>query len=420
MRGEGWGRGFDADRLARLELRMWKAYYRRQPLRLFGLLVLANREQAGVGWVRAVAAAARLARGAAAFGRSSGDYEQFLPDIVGGYRALGLPDDVDAAEVARRELRWWVVRREIGLAAGRAAGEAIAELYAAIYGLPTAAVADAGRLRGEAAEVRDRGATADPDGPAGAGRAYWPEVARLLRASYRSLRAALDAAPRPDDDAAGPLDAGTSSAYQFVTRWVVPADREEVAAVLGDAGSLARWWPSVYLRVTELDPGDERGIGKVVDLWTKGWLPYTLRWRFRVTESDPPNGFALEASGDFVGRGVWRLAEAEAPGGPNPAGVEVPDGPGPARDGAPPIGIVPWTLVEYDWRIVAEKGLLRRLSFLLRPVFAANHRWAMARGEESLRLEIARRHAADDPAIVAALPAPPGPTFTMPRRRPGP
>ncbi|MGZ8438069.1 MAG: hypothetical protein ACXWXR_05940 [Candidatus Limnocylindrales bacterium] len=59
--------------------------------------------------------------------------------------------------------------------------------------MPRDAVANAGRLRGEAAEVRDRGATDDPDGPRGAGAAYWPEVARLLRDSYRSLKAALHA-----------------------------------------------------------------------------------------------------------------------------------------------------------------------------------------------------------------------------------
>jgi len=196
MTDREWGRSFDPARVARLELRMWKAYYRRQPARLFGLLVQANREQAGVGWGRAVGAAAWLARGAARFGQSTGDYDRFLPDIVRGYRTLGLPGDVDAHEVARRELRWWVVRREIGLAAGEAAGEAIASLYAALYRLPPDAVAEAGRLRGLAAEARDRGAAADPDGPAGAGRAYWPEVARLLLASYRSLRRALDDEPR--------------------------------------------------------------------------------------------------------------------------------------------------------------------------------------------------------------------------------
>jgi hypothetical protein len=74
-------------------------------------------------------------------------------------------------------------------------------------------------------------------------------------------------------------------------------------------------------------------------------------------------------------------------------------------------------MVTYDWRIVAEKGLLRRLSFVMRPLFGANHRWAMARGEESLRLELARRHAGDDPVARASVPPPPPPTFPHNRRR---
>jgi len=48
----------------------------------------------------------------------------------------------------------------------------------------------------------------------------------------------------------------------------------------------------------------------------------------------------------------------------------------------------------YDWRIRAEKPLLRWLSPLLKPLFAANHRWAMAQGERSLARELARRAAA--------------------------
>ncbi|MFL5715830.1 MAG: hypothetical protein ACJ769_14330, partial [Chloroflexota bacterium] len=110
---------------------------------------------------------------------------------------------VDIEAVARHELRWWVVRREIGLEAGTAAGESITDLYAALYGVPLERVAEAGRLRGIAAEIRDRGATVDPDGPRGPGTSYWPEVARLLRQSYRSLSAALaedepPSRPQPD------------------------------------------------------------------------------------------------------------------------------------------------------------------------------------------------------------------------------
>jgi len=60
-----WGTEFEPDRLAALETRMWKAYCRRQPVRLFGLLVLALREQARVSWPRAVRASPLLSHAAA-------------------------------------------------------------------------------------------------------------------------------------------------------------------------------------------------------------------------------------------------------------------------------------------------------------------------------------------------------------------
>jgi hypothetical protein len=186
-----------------------------------------------------------------------------------------------------------------------------------------------------------------------------------------------------------------SNDYHFVTVWRIPATPEEITDILGDAPALARWWPSVYLTVAEAAPGDASGVGKVVDLWTKGFLPYTLRWRFTVSESQPPTGFKLEAEGDFVGRGIWTLRRETTPGDP---------------DG-------PMTTVTYDWTVIAEKGILKNLSVIMKPIFRANHHWAMARGEESLKLELARRHAASDPTIGAAIPAAPGPTFPHNLRR---
>jgi len=171
--------------------------------------------------------------------------------------------------------------------------------------------------------------------------------------------------------------------YHFVTRWRVEAACGEVADILGDPTALPRWWPSVYLMVDEIAPPDARGVGRRVRLLTKGWLPYTLRWEFEVVESRYPNGFTIAARGDFDGRGVWTFTQ----------------------DGR-------FVDIEYDWRIRAEKPLLRNLSFLLKPAFEANHRWAMAQGEASLALELARRRAGSD-AARAAIPSPPPPvTYT--------
>jgi hypothetical protein len=179
-----------------------------------------------------------------------------------------------------------------------------------------------------------------------------------------------------------------ASDYHFITAWTFDATTpDEVYDVIGAPEELPRWWPSVYLGVRVVEPGGDGGVGKVVDLHTKGWLPYTLRWRLRVAEAERPRRSLIEAQGDFVGRGIWTF------------------------DARPDGGV----RVTYDWRIRAAKPLLRALSFLLKPVFAANHRWAMARGEESLRLELRRRHAptADERARV---PAPPPPTWPHRRR----
>ena len=174
-----------------------------------------------------------------------------------------------------------------------------------------------------------------------------------------------------------------SNEYEFTTLWRVRSTCQEVSDILSNAPDLVRWWPSVYLDVQEIEPGDKNGIGKLVKLYTKGGLPYTLRWQFRVTANRQPHGFSLEAWGDFVGTGDWYFIQ----------------------DG-------PWVVIFYVWRIRAEKPLLRLLSFLLKPIFSANHHWAMRKGEDSLKLELARRRARSA-RDWKAIPPPPGRTFTF-------
>ena len=100
-----------------------------------------------------------------------------------------------------------------------------------------------------------------------------------------------------------------STQYEFLSRWRVEGTCGEVADILGDAPALARWWPSVYLHVEELEPPDARGLGRRVRLHTRGWLPYTITWEFEIVESNYPHGFALVATGDFDGRGIWAFEQ---------------------------------------------------------------------------------------------------------------
>jgi len=146
-----------------------------------------------------------------------------------------------------------------------------------------------------------------------------------------------------------------ASDYYFETHWRVHGSVEEVRAVLGNALYLPKWWPDVYLSVREAEPG-------VFALHTKGRLPYTLRWSFRVVPPERPDGYTIRAWGDLEGTGVWTFR----------------------RDGDS-------TRIVYQWTVRASKPILRYFSFLLKPMFAANHRWAMARGEESLVRELERR-----------------------------
>jgi hypothetical protein len=54
--------------------------------------------------------------------------------------------------------------------------------------------------------------------------------------------------------------------YHFITEWRVEGSVNEEADILNKGEELPRWWPSVYLDVEVLEPGDEHGVGKVVSL----------------------------------------------------------------------------------------------------------------------------------------------------------
>ena len=160
----------------------------------------------------------------------------------------------------------------------------------------------------------------------------------------------------------------TQNDYVFITRWRMAARCEEIADIFEDTAALSRWWPTVFLRADIVEPGAGHGLGRVVDVASKGFLPYTTRWRFTVIAEAYPYSSRIRAQGQFVGSGAWTFE----------------------RDGD-------FTNVTYDWRVRTEDPLMRRWSAILRPIFIANHHWAMAQGRKGLQRELARRQTLANP-----------------------
>ena len=144
-----------------------------------------------------------------------------------------------------------------------------------------------------------------------------------------------------------------SREYVFVDEWVVDAPRESVFDALADARSYPVWWKPVYL---DVESEGEPEVGKESRQHFKGRLPYHLRTRSRITRLEAPEVIGADVDGDLRGTGLWTL-------------TELPDG---------------GTHVRFDWRVHADRLLLRLLTPVLRPALRWNHAWAIARAQEGL------------------------------------
>ena len=179
--------------------------------------------------------------------------------------------------------------------------------------------------------------------------------------------------------------------YNLTTRWELEAVPREVYDLVADGGAYPHWWPSVFLEAQVLEPGDPRGVGRLVEVRTAVFLLFTLRWRYRVTSVRPGETLAVETTGDLEGVGLWSFEPSDAS-----------------------------TVVRFNWRGRVTRSPFRQLPTFLRPLAQACHRRAMERGFTSLLLEVWRRRT-DDQTARDWLPRPPGPPFPRSlgwRRRP--
>jgi uncharacterized protein YndB with AHSA1/START domain/quercetin dioxygenase-like cupin family protein len=154
--------------------------------------------------------------------------------------------------------------------------------------------------------------------------------------------------------------ANLSRRYVFADEWDVAAPPEAVFDAIADARTYPQWWRPVYIDVDADGPAE---LGKESRQHFKGRLPYHLHTRSTVTALEPPRSVTAEVDGDLRGTGTWTLT--------------------PTASG---------THVRFDWRVHADRKLLRVLTPLLRPLFRWNHNWAIARAMDGLE-PFAREHA---------------------------
>ena len=197
-----------ADRIARIETELWEAYYNRQWLREFRLLIAMHREFFGMGGLTAVAASYDAARAAIAFAPVEGnDIPKVRRFLLRYYEKVrrALNCEASADDLAERELDYWVVHRHVAsrrlteINAGRPVDdpppdeiepvvEAFARLHAGLFNSTDEVMRESAVHRARATAVVDRiSGRYSPDVPGD-----WLRVEELLRLAYRAIEEAVE------------------------------------------------------------------------------------------------------------------------------------------------------------------------------------------------------------------------------------
>jgi hypothetical protein len=182
---------FDTRGVADAEARMWRASYSGETHMISPCMEEMLRGQFGIEPYPSQAVARRMAIASMRFRSVQGGYEtNTLPFLTEAYRVLSAVSGLafNPREAARAELAWWMARRSPGTNSVEVVGDSIANLYRTLYGGDHPSFATAGRLRAEAAALRD----------ANREKTDWHQVRALLRRSYAELGKAARTAPRTD------------------------------------------------------------------------------------------------------------------------------------------------------------------------------------------------------------------------------
>lgn len=159
--------------------------------------------------------------------------------------------------------------------------------------------------------------------------------------------------------------------YVFVDRFVAPCSIDTAYRYIKEIEDYPRWWGKVYKKIVKLKDAPPDAAGAKYSVTVAGFLPYSLTIENEVTFVDKPNRIEFIADGDLQGKGAWIFRQVDN-------GTEI----------------------TFDWRVAANKKIIKVFSFLLKPLFRANHAFCVRKADEGLRRDLAATGSVPSPATL--------------------
>ncbi|MGA9103437.1 hypothetical protein [Aeromicrobium sp.] len=165
-----------------------------------------------------------------------------------------------------------------------------------------------------------------------------------------------------------PTDPGSDTAesqYSFSSRWHIDAPHERVWTTFEDLLSSDDpfvWWPGM---------ASTRDGGGDIHVDAGSPMGYTLRFRLHDLVQTPKERVELQADGDLLGSADLRLSPADATS----------------------------STIDVSWHVDVTQPWMRRMRFVLRPVFVLAHDAVMRAGERGLNAWLREQAAGDSDPV---------------------
>ena len=143
--------------------------------------------------------------------------------------------------------------------------------------------------------------------------------------------------------------------FVLTSRWRLDTTADRVWQLLTDVETWPRWWRDVR-HAQLLSRASTAPVGDVVAIDWASALLYRVHLRVTTTVAEHARVLEGRADGDLHGHGLWLL---------DPVGPDQVD-------------------LTYRWDVVLHRPWMRRLAFLLRPLFEWNHFVVMRAGARGM------------------------------------